>query len=125
MSSLLRADMEIYGIRIFAIEKLFMNKPGDSMDKFGVPITGRYIIDGDLYAVSDVEDILYSVVLVNYKDGKEGIYKVIWPYAIFSEKLDKRAPRKLNDILDSSIHQCSSLSCLSYRSRSFGYFFLC
>jgi hypothetical protein len=91
-------------IKSSAIEKLFMNKPGDFMDKFRVPIIGRYIIDGDWYAVFDVEDILYSVGLVNYKDNNEGsIYKVIRPYAVFSEKLDKRAPRKLNDILDSSM----------------------
>jgi hypothetical protein len=38
-----------------------MNKPGDSMDEFGVPIVGKYI-DGDRYAVFDVEDILYNVV---------------------------------------------------------------
>ena len=42
-----------------------MNKPGDSIDKFGVPIVGRYI-DGNRYAVFDVEDILYNVGLVNY-----------------------------------------------------------
>ena len=35
-----------------------MNKPRDSMDdEFGVPIVERYI-DGDRYAVFDVEDIL-------------------------------------------------------------------
>ena len=86
----LRADMEVYGriwyqevfglfrkvlcyfthlhcgiTRFLAIGKLFMNKPGDFMDEFGVPIVGRYI-DGDRYAVFDVEDILYNVGLVNY-----------------------------------------------------------
>ena len=74
-----------------------MNKPGDSMDKFGVPFVGRYI-DGDWYAVFDVEDILYNVDLASYKDDNESIYKVIWPYAVFGEKLDKRTPRKLNYI---------------------------
>lgn len=58
-----------------------MNKPGDSMDEFGVPVVGSYI-DGDRYAVFDVEDILYNVGLVNYKDNNEGTYKVIWPYAV-------------------------------------------
>jgi hypothetical protein len=80
-----------------------MNKPGDFMDEFGVPIVGWYI-DGDCYAVLNVEYILYNVGLVNYKDSNEGIYKVIWPYAIFGEKLDKRTPRKLNDVLDSSVY---------------------
>jgi hypothetical protein len=32
--------------KFLAIEKLFMNKPGDSMDEFGVPIVERYI-NGD------------------------------------------------------------------------------
>ena len=45
-----------------------MNKPGNSMNKFGVQIVGRYI-DDDWYAVFDVEDILYSVGLINYKDN--------------------------------------------------------
>jgi hypothetical protein len=54
-----------------------MNKPaGDSMDEFGVPIVGRYI-NGNRYADFDVEDLLYNVGLVNYKDNNEGIYKVI------------------------------------------------
>ena len=79
-----------------------MNKPGDSMDKFAVSIVGRYI-DGDRYAVFDVEDILYNVSLINYKYNNESIYKAIWRYAVFGEKLDKRTPRKLNDILDSSV----------------------
>ena len=79
-----------------------MNNPGDSMDEFGVSIVGRYIY-GDWYAVFDVEDILYNVGLVNYKDDNESIYKVIWPYAVFGEKLDKRTPHKLNYILDSSV----------------------
>ena len=84
--------------RFLAIGKLFMNKPGDSMDEFGVPVVGSYK-DGDRYAVFDVEDILYNVGLVNYKDNNEGTYKVIWPYAVFGEKLDKRKPGKLSDIL--------------------------
>ena len=79
-----------------------MNKPGDSMDEFGVPIVGKYI-DGDRYAVFDVEDILYNLGLVNYKDNNEGVYKVIWPCAVFGEKLDRRKPGKLTDILDSSV----------------------
>ena len=79
-----------------------MNKPGDSMDEFGFPIVGRHI-NGDRYAAFDVEDILYNVDLTNYKDNSEDIYKVIWPYAVFGEKLDKRTSRKLNDILDSSV----------------------
>ena len=41
--------------------------------------------------------------LISYKDNKEVIYKVIWSYAVFGEKLDKRTSRKLNDILDSSV----------------------
>lgn len=77
-----------------------MNKPGDSMDKFGVPIVESYV-DDDRYAVFDVEDILYNVDLVNYKDNNEGTYKVIWRYAVFGEKLDKRKPGKLSDILGS------------------------
>ena len=56
--------------------------------------------NGDRYAAFDVEDILYNVGLINYKDNNEGIYKVIWPYAVFEEKLDKRTPRELKDILD-------------------------
>jgi hypothetical protein len=80
-----------------------MNKPRDSIDKFGVPIVGRYI-DGDLYAVFDVEDTLYNLGLVNCKDNNESIYKVIWPYAVFDEGLDKtKPPRKLNYIRDSSV----------------------
>ena len=79
-----------------------MNKPGDFMDEFGVRIVGKYI-DGDRYAVFDVEDILYNLGLVNCKDNNESIYKVIWPYAVFGEKLDKRTPHKLNYILDSSV----------------------
>ena len=79
-----------------------MNKFGDFMDKFRVPIVGRYI-DGDRYAVFDVEDILYNLGLVNCKDNNESIYKVIWPYAVFGEKLDKRKPRKLNYIRNSSV----------------------
>ena len=63
-----------------------------------VPVVGSYI-DGDRYAVFDVEYILYNVGLVNYKDNNEGTYKVIWPYAVFGEKLDKRKPGKLSDIL--------------------------
>jgi hypothetical protein len=123
MSCLLPADMEVNGIRrlglfwkfyatslicivvltkFLAIGKLFMSKPCDFMNKRGVPIVGRYI-DGDQYAVFDVEDILYNVGLVNYKDNNESTYKVIWPYAVFGEKLDKRTPRKLDDILDSSV----------------------
>jgi hypothetical protein len=62
--------------KFLAIGKLFMNKPRDSMDEFGVPIVGRYI-DGDRYAVFDVEDILYNLGLVNCKDNNENIYKVI------------------------------------------------
>jgi hypothetical protein len=88
--------------KFLAIEKVFMNKPGNSMNKFAVPIVGRYI-DGDQDAVFDVEDILYNVGLVNYKDDNESIDKVIWPYAVFGEKPDKRTPRKLNYILDSSV----------------------
>jgi hypothetical protein len=61
-------------------------------------------VDGDRYAVFDVKDILYNVGLVNYKDNNKGIYKVIWPYAVFGEKLDKRKPGKLNVILDSSVY---------------------
>ena len=80
-----------------------MNKyDGDSMDKFGVPIVGRYIND-DQYAVFDVEDIFYNLGLANYKDNNESIYKVIWTYAVLGEKLDKRTPRKLNGILNSSV----------------------
>ena len=79
-----------------------MNKPRDSMDEFGVPNVGRYI-DGDRYAVFDVEDTLYNLGLVNCKDNKESIYKVICPYAVFDEQLDKRKPRKLNYIRDSSV----------------------
>jgi hypothetical protein len=30
-------------IKFLAIEKLFMNKPGNSTDEFGVPIVGRYV----------------------------------------------------------------------------------
>ena len=86
--------------RLLAIGKLFMNKPGDSMGEFRVPIVEWYI-DGDRYAVFDVEDILYNVGLINYKDNNEGIYKIIWPYAVFGEKDYKRTSRKLNDILDS------------------------
>jgi hypothetical protein len=80
-----------------------MNKPaGDFMDAFGVPIVGRYI-NGHRYAVFGVEDILYNVDLVNYKDNNEGIYKIIWPYAVFGERLNKRTPCKLNNISDSSV----------------------
>ena len=57
------------------------------MDEFGDPIVGRYI-DGDWYTVFDVEDMLYNVGLVNYKDNNEGIYKVIWPYVVFGKKFD-------------------------------------
>jgi hypothetical protein len=53
-----------------------MNKPGNSMDKFRVSIVGRYK-DGNWYAVFDVEDILYSLGLVNYKDNNDRIYKII------------------------------------------------
>ena len=88
--------------KFLAIGKLFVNKPSNSMDKFGNPIVGRYI-DDDRYAVFGVADILYNVDLVIYKDNNESVYKVIWPYAIFDEKLDKRTPRKLNYILDSSV----------------------
>ena len=62
--------------RFLTIGKLFMNKPGNFMDEFGVPIVGGYI-DGDRYAVFDVENIPYSVGLVNRKDNNESIYKVI------------------------------------------------
>jgi hypothetical protein len=72
-----------------------MNKPGNSMDKFGVSSIGSYM-DGDRYAVFDVEDTIYNMGLINYKDNNEGIYKVIWPYVVFGEKLDKRTPRKLH-----------------------------
>ena len=61
-----------------------MNNPGDSMNKFGVPIVGRYT-DGDWYSIFDVEYIFYNVRLCNYKDN------------------NKRKPDKLNDILDSSV----------------------
>ena len=88
--------------KFLAIGKLFMNKPCDFMDEFGVPIVGRYI-DGDRYAVFDVEDILYNMGLVTCKDNNESIYKVVWPYAVFDEKLDKRKPRKLNYIRNSSV----------------------
>jgi hypothetical protein len=74
--------------KFLAIGKLFISKPGNSMDEFGDPIFGRYI-DGDWYAVFDVEeDILYNVGLVNYKDNNEYIYKVIWPYVVFGENFD-------------------------------------
>jgi hypothetical protein len=43
------------------------------------------------------------VGLVNCKDNNESIHKVIWPYAVLGKKLDKRTPRKLNDILNSSV----------------------
>ena len=79
-----------------------MNIPKNFMNKFGVPIVGRYI-HGDRYTVFDVKDILYNVRLCNYEDNNEGIYKVICPYAVFGEKLDKRTPRKLNYILNSSM----------------------
>jgi hypothetical protein len=62
--------------KVLGIGKLFMNKPGNSMDKIRVSIVGRYK-DGDWYAVFDVEDILYSVGLVNCKDNNESIHKVI------------------------------------------------
>jgi hypothetical protein len=75
--------------KFLAIGKLFMNKPRGFMDKFGVPIVERYI-DDDRYAVFDVKDILYNLGLVNCKDNNESIYKVIWPYAVFREKLDKK-----------------------------------
>ena len=78
-----------------------MNKPGDFMDKFGVPIVGRYI-NGGRYAAFDVKDVLYNVSLVNHKDNNESISKVIWPYAVLGEMLHKRKPPKLNDILDST-----------------------
>ena len=91
-----------YGITKFSvIGKLLMNNPGDFMNKFGVPIVGRYI-DGDRYAIFDVEDIFHNVRLCNYKDNNESIYKVIWPYAVLSEKLNKSKPGKLNAISDSS-----------------------
>ena len=89
-------------IKFLTIGKLFMNNSENFMDEFGVPIVGKYI-DCDWYAVFDVEDILYNVGLVNYKNNNEGIYKVICPYAVFGEKLDKRTPRKLNYILNSSM----------------------
>ena len=80
-----------------------MNKPGNSMKEFGDPIVGRYI-DGNWYVAFDVENIPYNVGLINYKDNNESTYKkAIWPFAAFGEKLDKRTPRKLNDILDSSV----------------------
>ena len=85
-----------------ATGKVFINKPDNSMHKFAVPIAGMYI-DGDQDAVFDVEDILYNVGLVNYKDNNERINKVVWPYAVFGEKPDKRTPLKLNYILDSSV----------------------
>ena len=66
------------------------------MDEFRIPSVGRYIIDGDRYAVFDVENTLYNMSLINYKDNNEGIYKVIWPYVVFGEKFDKRTPRKLH-----------------------------
>ena len=47
--------------------------------------------------------MIYNEDLVNYKDNNEGIYKVIWQYAVFGEKVDKRTLRKLNDIRDSSV----------------------
>ena len=71
-----------------------MNNPGDSMDEFGDPIVGRYI-DGNRYVAFDVENILYSLGLINYKDNNESTYKVIWPFAVFGEKHVKRTPRKL------------------------------
>ena len=79
-----------------------MNKPGGSMDEFGDPIVGRHI-DGNRYVNFDVEDIPYNVGLINYKNNNESTYKVIWLFAVFGEKLDKRTPRKLNDILDLSL----------------------
>ena len=39
--------------KFLAIGKLFMNKFGDALDEFGVPIVGRYI-NGNLYATFDV-----------------------------------------------------------------------
>jgi hypothetical protein len=53
------------------------------------------------YTVFHVEGIFYNLHLCNYEDNNEGIYKVICPYALFGEKLDKRTPRKLNYILNS------------------------
>ena len=89
--------------KLLAIEELFMNKSGNSMDEFGAPIVRRYI-NGDWYAAFDVEDILYNVGLINYKDNNECIYIVKWLYySVFGEKLNKRTPRKLNDIRDSSV----------------------
>ena len=88
--------------KFLAIGKLSMKKPRDFMYEYGVPIVGRYM-DGHRYAVFDVEDILYNLRLLNCKDNNVGIYKIIWSYAVFNEKLDKRKPRKLNDILDSSV----------------------
>ena len=90
--------------KFLAIGKLFINKPGDSMDEFEVAIVGRRrYISGDWYAAFDVEAILYNVGLVNYKNNNEGSYKVIWPYVVLDKRLVKRTPRKLNDILDSSV----------------------
>ena len=62
--------------KFLTIGKLFINKPGNSIDKFGVSIVGRYI-DGNRYAAFEVEDILYKVGLINYKDNNESIYKII------------------------------------------------
>jgi hypothetical protein len=61
--------------KFLAIGKLFMNNSGNFMDEFEVLIVGRYI-DGNCYTVFDVEDILYNVGLINYKDNNEGIHKV-------------------------------------------------
>jgi hypothetical protein len=52
------------------------------------------MVIGIQYKVFDVEGIFYNLRLCNYEDNNEGTYKVICPYALFGEKLDKRTPRK-------------------------------
>jgi hypothetical protein len=63
-----------------------MNKHGDSMDKFGVPIVDRYI-NGDRYAVSDVEDIFYNLGVASYGKKRKIENLKICSYLFFYTKL--------------------------------------
>lgn len=93
--------------KLLAFGRLFMSNgisPTDrSLDKFGVPIVKESPQNGSRYAVFDVQDIVHNVGLVEYNlNLKTPSYKVIWPYAVFGERLDGMLPGKPGDVLDRS-----------------------
>ena len=69
------------------------------MDEYGIPIvlSNSRGIEFQKIAVCDVTDIIEGVGLVSYSSTRNK-FKVIWPYALFYKKLDKRLVGRLTDL---------------------------